>query len=43
MTSPGLRQRLQAYGDAKSEGPTALKRKFDPTNFFRLDQNISPG
>jgi hypothetical protein len=43
MTPPGLRRRLQAYGDAKSEGLTALKRKFDPTNFFRLDQNISPG
>jgi hypothetical protein len=33
----------QAYGDAKYERLTALKRKFDPTNLFRLNQNIPPG
>ena len=33
----------QAYGDAKYERLTALKRTFDPSNFFRLNQNISPG
>jgi FAD/FMN-containing dehydrogenase len=33
----------QAYGEAKYERLTALKRTFDPTNFFRRNQNISPG
>jgi len=32
----------QAYGAAKYERLKALKRKYDPTNFFRLNQNISP-
>ena len=32
----------QAYGDAKYERLTAVKAKFDPTNFFRLNQNIPP-
>ena len=32
----------QAYGDAKYERLTTLKRTYDPTNFFRLNQNISP-
>jgi hypothetical protein len=31
-----------AYGNAKYERLKALKRKFDPTNLFRLNQNISP-
>ena len=31
-----------AYGEEKFERLTALKRKYDPTNFFRLNQNISP-
>ena len=33
----------QAYGAEKYERLKALKRKYDPTNFFRLNQNISPG
>ena len=33
----------QAYGDAKYERLQALKRKYDPTNLFRLNQNIKPG
>jgi len=32
----------QAYGDGKYERLTTLKRKYDPTNFFRLNQNVSP-
>jgi hypothetical protein len=32
----------QAYGTAKYEKLKALKRKYDPTNFFRLNQNIRP-
>ncbi len=31
-----------AYGDAKYERLGALKNKYDPTNFFRLNQNIPP-
>ena len=31
-----------AYGDAKFERLTALKRTFDPENLFRLNQNIEP-
>jgi len=32
----------QAYGDTKLRRLTALKRKYDPTNFFRRNQNIAP-
>ena len=31
-----------AFGDAKYERLVALKRKYDPENFFRLNQNIRP-
>jgi hypothetical protein len=32
----------QAYGDGKYDRLKTLKRKYDPTNFFRLNQNIKP-
>ena len=32
----------QAYGVQKYDRLKSLKRKYDPTNFFRLNQNISP-
>jgi FAD/FMN-containing dehydrogenase len=32
-----------AYGPAKADRLQALKRQWDPDNFFRLNQNISPG
>jgi hypothetical protein len=32
----------EAYGSAKYDRLKALKRKYDPANFFRLNQNISP-
>jgi FAD/FMN-containing dehydrogenase len=31
-----------AYGSAKYERLVALKRKYDPTNFFQINQNINP-
>jgi len=33
----------QAYGAEKYDRLKTLKRKYDPTNFFRLNQNIKPG
>jgi FAD/FMN-containing dehydrogenase len=33
---------LEAYGREKFERLVALKRKYDPTNFFRINQNIPP-
>ena len=32
----------QAYGTEKYDRLVELKRKYDPTNFFRLNQNIPP-
>ena len=32
----------QAYGTAKYDRLVELKRAYDPTNFFRLNQNIQP-
>ena len=32
----------QAYGATKYDRLKALKRKYDPDNFFRLNQNVSP-
>lgn len=32
----------RAYGAAKYERLKALKRKYDPENFFRLNQNVPP-
>ncbi len=31
-----------AYGDANFERLVAVKTKYDPDNFFRLNQNIRP-
>jgi FAD/FMN-containing dehydrogenase len=39
----GAERVREAYGAAKYERLSALKRKYDPDNFFRLNQNIPPG
>jgi hypothetical protein len=31
-----------AYGERKYQRLVALKDRYDPTNFFRLNQNIQP-
>jgi FAD/FMN-containing dehydrogenase len=32
----------EAYGSDKYNRLRALKQKYDPENFFRLNQNIAP-
>jgi hypothetical protein len=32
----------QAYGSDKYDRLKALKRRYDPSNFFKLNQNIKP-
>jgi hypothetical protein len=32
----------EAYDEAKYAKLVALKKKYDPSNFFHLNQNISP-
>ena len=34
---------LEAYGPEKFERLRELKRRYDPTNFFHVNQNIPPG
>jgi hypothetical protein len=38
----GAERVRQAYGDRQYERLVELKRVYDPTNFFRLNQNIEP-
>jgi len=36
------RKALAAYGPAKLERLTALKRRYDPENLFRINHNFPP-
>jgi FAD/FMN-containing dehydrogenase len=42
MMEEGEERVRQAYGAQKYDRLKALKRKYDPENFFRLNQNIPP-
>ncbi len=41
--SDAHRKALAAYGPAKLERLSAIKRRYDPTNLFRINHNIPPG
>jgi len=41
--SDPLQKALAAYGPAKLERLTAVKRRYDPENLFRINHNIPPG
>jgi hypothetical protein len=42
LMDEGQERVRQAYGAAKYDRLQALKRRYDPDNFFRLNQNIPP-
>lgn len=42
LMEEGQERVKQAYGSDKYDRLKALKRRFDPTNFFQLNQNITP-
>jgi FAD/FMN-containing dehydrogenase len=42
MGDPGDARLRASYGPAKYERLVALKRRYDPSNLFRLNQNIKP-
>jgi FAD/FMN-containing dehydrogenase len=39
----GAERVRQSYGAEKYDRLPALKQKYDPDNFFRINQNIPPG
>jgi FAD binding domain/Berberine and berberine like len=43
LMDEGQQRVRDAYGSGKYDRLRALKRKYDPDNFFRLNQNIPPG
>jgi FAD/FMN-containing dehydrogenase len=42
LMEEGSERIRQAYGPGKYERLQAVKRAYDPTNLFRLNQNIAP-
>lgn len=42
LMDEGQERIRQAYGAGRYERLTTLKRTYDPTSFFRLNQNIPP-
>jgi hypothetical protein len=42
LMDEGQKRIRQAYGSEKYQRLQGLKQKYDPTNFFRLNQNIPP-
>ena len=42
MFGVARRSAATAYGAAKYDRLVALKNRYDPTNFFRFNQNIAP-
>jgi len=42
LMDEGQERIQQAYGPAEYQRLRALKQKYDPDNFFRLNQNIPP-
>jgi FAD/FMN-containing dehydrogenase len=42
LMDEGQQRVRDAYGSDKYDRLRALKRKYDPDNFFRMNQNIPP-
>ena len=42
LGNEGQERARAAYGPRKYEQLVGLKNRYDPTNFFRINQNIEP-